>query len=299
VLKRMEASGTGRADFAPGGDTEMIFVQFADPNTTVEGERAHPKSRHPVLSDKAVRQALALLLDRTGIQQAVYGRAGVVTANVVNNPVPVTSPNQKHEFNIDMANALLDAAGWVRGEGGVRVKGGKKLKLLFQTSTNPVRQKVQQVYKQACGRAGIELELKSVTAAVFFSSDEGNPDTSGKFWADLEMFANAGRDTDPWAFLLYFAGWELASKANKWQGRNRGRWVNAEYDRLLRDAEVELDPVKRAAMFIRLNDIVCGEVAAIPLVYRPSVNALKRGLVASISGWDMGLSSIADWYREA
>ncbi|MBL8306130.1 MAG: hypothetical protein JNM33_05505, partial [Rubrivivax sp.] len=47
VLKRMEASGTGRADFAPGGDTEMIFVQFADPNTTVEGERAHPKSRHP------------------------------------------------------------------------------------------------------------------------------------------------------------------------------------------------------------------------------------------------------------
>ena len=84
-----------------------------------------------------------------------------------------------------------------------------------------------------------------------------------------------------------------------WQGRNRGRWANAEYDQLMRQAEVELDPVKRTAMFIRLNDIVCDDVAAIPLVYRPSVNALKRGMVASISGWDMGLSSIADWYREA
>jgi peptide/nickel transport system substrate-binding protein len=299
VLKRMEASGTGRADFAPGGDTETIFVQFADPYTEVEGERAHVKSRNPLLGDPAVRKALSLLLDRVNIQQAVYGRAGVVTANVVNNPAPLNSPNHKHEFSIEKASALLDGAGWVRGGDGIRSKGGKRLKLVFQTTTNPVRQKVQQVFKQACTKAGIELELKAVTAAVFFSSDEGNPDTSSKFWADLEMFANAGRDPDPWSFLLYFASWEVASKANKWQGRNRGRWANAEFDKLMREAEVELDPVKRTAMFIRMNDIVCSDVAAIPLVYRPSVSALKRGLVASVSGWDMNLSSIADWYREA
>jgi len=298
VLRRMEASGNGRADFSPGGDTEMIFVQFADPNTEVDGERAHPKSRNPLLSDVTVRRALSLLLDRQSIQQAVYGRGGVVTANVVNNPAPLNSPNHKAEFSIDKAQALLDGAGWARGADGLRAKGGRKLKLVFQTTTNPVRQKVQQVFKQACAKAGIEVELKGVTAAVFFSSDEGNPDTASKFWADLEMFANAGRDPDPWTFLLYFASWEVSSKANKWQGRNRGRWANAEYDQLMRQAEVELDPVKRTAMFIRLNDIVCDDVAAIPLVYRPSVNALKRGMVASISGWDMGLSSIADWYRE-
>ncbi len=298
VLRRMEATGKGRAEFSPSGDTEMIFLNAANPWQEVDGERAHPKSRHPILSDTAVRQALALLLDRTGIQQAVYGRGGVVTANVINNPASLNSPHTRHEFSIDKAAALLDAAGWVRGADGIRAKGGLRLKLLFQTTVNPVRQKVQQVFKQACGRAGIELELKTVTASVFFSSDEGNPDTAGRFLADLQMFANSGREPDPWGFLLYFASWEAARKANKWQGRNRSRWANAEFDRLLRAAETELDAVKRTALFIRMNDLLCSEVAVIPLVYRPSVNVLGRGMVASISGWDSALSSVADWYRE-
>ncbi len=297
VLRRLEATGKGSAVFSPGGDTEMIFLNFADPNAEVDGERASPKSRNPVLGDAAVRRALSLLLDRTSIQQGIYGRGGVVTSNVINNPQPLNSPNTKAEFGIERANALLDAAGWVRGEGGVRAKGGQRIKLLFQTSTNPVRQKVQAVLKQACAKAGIELELKAVTASVFFSSDVGNPDTSSKFWADLQMFANAGREPDPWRMLNYWAGWEISSKANKWQGLNRGRWVNAEFDALLKAAATELDTVKRTAMFIRMNDIVCSEVAAIPVVYRPAVSGLARGLMAPLSGWDSQLSSIADWYR--
>ena len=58
VLKRMEASGKGRVLFNPTGTTEFILLNATDPNTEVEGERAHPKSKHPVLSDPAVRQAL-------------------------------------------------------------------------------------------------------------------------------------------------------------------------------------------------------------------------------------------------
>src|SRR3712207_8145976 len=50
------------------------------------------------------------------------------------------------------------------------------------------RQKTQAIIKQACGRAGIDLELKSVTATVFFSSDVANPDTYTKFYCDMEMY---------------------------------------------------------------------------------------------------------------
>ena len=299
VLLRMEKNGQGRADFAPGGDTETIVLQFANPDVATDGERAHPKSRNPRLSDIAVRRALALLLDRNGIAQSIYGRSGVLTANIINNPERLNSRKQKHEFSVAKANALLDGAGWKKGADGVRAKDGQRLALLFQTSTNAVRQKVQQVFKQACAQAGIEIAIKAVTPSVFFSSDEANPDTFGKFWADLEMFAGAGRDPEPWNDMLQFASWEMASKANKWQGQNRARWSNAEFDQLLRGAEVEFDDVKRMAMYIRMNDLVCEDVATIPLVYRPSVNVLKRGLVASITAWDMGLSSIADWYREA
>ena len=79
------------------------------------------------------------------------------------------------------------------GADGVREKDGKKLKYVFQTSINAPRQKTQAIIKQACQKAGIEIELKSVTASVFFSSDVGNPDTYSKFYCDIEMYNTTSR----------------------------------------------------------------------------------------------------------
>lgn len=298
VLKRMEAAGKGRLVFNPTGTTEFIQLNAADPNTELEGERAHPKSRHPMLSDPALRRALGLLLDRQSIQEFVYGRAGIATPNILNNPLQYNSPNLKMEFSVDKANALLESAGWKRGVDGVREKDGRKLRLLYQTSTNAVRQKVQAIYKQSCAKAGVELELKSVTPAVFFSSDVANPDTNGKFWADLQMFAFT-RIPDPDRYMQLFVSWEVASKANKWQGLNQPRWTSERYDALFRASEGELDPAKRAVLFIRMNDLVCSEGYVLPVVVRPDVAALGRTVMAPLSGWDIGLSALHDWYRSA
>jgi peptide/nickel transport system substrate-binding protein len=298
LLKRMEAAGKGRLNIAASGNTEVMLLNFSDPYLEFEGERSHPKTRHPILSDPAVRQALALLFDRKSVQEFVYGRTGVATYNTLNNPAPYNSPNTGGEFNIDKASALLDGAGWKRGADGLREKGGKKFRLLFQTSTSALRQKVQAIFKQACSKAGIEVEIKTVTASVFFSSDVANPDTYGKFGADIEMFANAGRAPDPDRYMQRYLSREAASKANKWLGLNLGRWVSEEYDPLYKASESELDPVKRAALFIRMNDIVCKDIALIPVVYRPDVTALARSLKAPISGWDVSLAALAEWYRE-
>ena len=298
ILKRMESGGKGRVVFSPGSQIEHILLNATDPNTEVDGERASAKSRHPVLSDPAVRQALSLLLDRQNVQQFIYGRAGFATSNYLNNPMAYRSANTRAEFNVDKANALLDQAGWMRGAGGVRGKGGHKLQFLFQTSTNAPRQKTQSIFKQACLQAGIELELKSVQAAVFFSSDEANPDTYGKFWADLQLSAWFSGSPDPAPTMRVFTRAQVAAKANKWQGTNRARWQSEAYDGLFAAAERELDPVKRAALFIRMNDLVCGDHHVLPLVERASVNGLALKLVAPVSGWDT-LGQLHDWYREA
>ena len=297
ILKRMETNGKGRVVIAQGGSVEYIQLNYTDPNVEIEGERAHPKSRHPVFSDPVVRQAMSLLIDRQGVQNFIYGRAGVATANWLNNPPRYHSPNMKFEFSIDKANALLDGAGWARGSDGVREKGGRKLKFLFQTSVNSPRQKVQAIVKQACQKAGIELELKSIIAAVFFSSDVANPDTFGKFWADIQMLSWT-RSLDPERFMQNHVSWEIASKANKWERVNSGRWRNDDYDKAYRAAQLELDPVKRAALFIRMNDIVCSDNYILPLVYRPGVSGVGNKLVVPISGWGNTLGLLHDWYRE-
>jgi peptide/nickel transport system substrate-binding protein len=103
---------------------------------------------------------------------------------------------------------------------------------------------------------------------------------------------------DPERFMNQYVSWEVASKDNKWQGRNITRWRSDEYDRLYRAAEVELDPVKRAALFMQMNDLVIDNRVVIPVVVRPRVQAVSSKLRAPVSGWDNDLWLLKDWYRD-
>jgi len=300
ILLRLENGGNakGSVQIVWGSAVEQIQLNSSDPWTEVDGERSNPKTKHPLLGDPAVRQALKLLVDRASVEAHIYGRTGVATGNFLNAPERFVSKNTKWEFNIDKANQVLEESGWKRGPDGIRAKDGKKLKFVFQTSINAPRQKTQAIVKQACQRAGIELELKSVTASVYFSSDVANPDTTRKFYSDLQMYTPNMLRPDPAAYMRQFVSWDIASKENKWQGTNATRWRNDEYDTLYRSAESELDPVKRAALFIAMNDMVVSDGVVIPVVYRPQVTALSHKLRATLSGWDNSFWNLKDWYRE-
>ena len=298
VLLRLEKGGKGRTIYAVGGDIEFIAVNFTDPNTEVDGERSSMKTKHPILSDAAVRKALALLVDRETIQKAIYGRAGRVTANYLNGPAKFVSKNTSWEFSIEKAAKLLDEAGWKVAADGIREKDGRKLKLLYQTSINGPRQKTQAIVKQAMQKAGIDVELKSVVASVFFSSDVANPDTYAKFYSDIEMFQIPMTQPDPAQHMRRYHSRFVAAKENKWQGTNFPRFVNAEYDAAVDAAENEIDPVKRASLYIKCNDLLWQENAFIPVMHRIKVGASANTLRPVMSGWANDLDNLQDWYRE-
>jgi peptide/nickel transport system substrate-binding protein len=301
ILVRLENAGNarGRAEIVLSRAMEHIQLNNTDPWTEVDGERSSTKTKHPLLSDPAVRQAMTLLVDRKSVQDYIYGRTGIATGNFLNNPEKYRSKNTKWEFNVEKANQILDAAGWKRGSDGVRAKDGKKLSFVYQTSINAPRQKNQAIVKQACQKAGIEVELKSITASVYFSSDVANPDTYSKFYTDIQMYNTTMTEPDPGFFMNQFVSTESATKDNKWQGRNITRWKNEEYDKLFKEADSELDPVKRAALFIRMNDLVCTTPVLVPIVNRPKAQAVSNKLHAPGSGWDNDLWNLKDWYRDA
>jgi peptide/nickel transport system substrate-binding protein len=299
ILQKLENGGKGKVTLVPTGNIEFIALNVTDPAVEVDGERASVKTRHPLFSDPAVREAINLLIDRASVQKFIYGRAGTASANFLNNPERFRSKNNKFEFNIEKANQILEAAGWKKGSDGIRAKDGKQLKFTFQTSINSPRQKNQAIIKQACQKAGIEIELKSVVASVFFSSDTANPDTYSHFYCDAEMYQTTMPQADPQFFMNQFTSWEMATKENKWQGRNISRWQNKDYDDVFRQAQHELDAVKRAAMFIKLNDIVVGDHYILPEINRPRATAVKSDMVVHQSGWDNDLWQIANWYRES
>jgi peptide/nickel transport system substrate-binding protein len=298
ILQKLEAAGKGKVLIVETGNVEFLMLNSTDPATEVDGERSSVKTRHPLFADPAVRQAINLLIDRTSIEKFIYGRTAAATANFLNAPEKVRSKNTKFEFNIEKANAILEAAGWKKGGDGIRAKDGKVLKFVYQTSINAPRQKTQAIIKQACQKAGIDVELKSVVASVFFSSDTANPDTYSHFYCDAQMYNTTMTQPDAGFFMNQYLSWQAASKENKWQGRNVSRWHSKEYDDIHKQADEELDAVKRAAMYIKLNDLVVGDNYIQPLLRRPKVSAVAGNLKVPLSGWDNDLWQIPNWYRE-
>ncbi|MFV0295886.1 MAG: peptide ABC transporter substrate-binding protein [Hyphomicrobiaceae bacterium] len=297
VLRRLEKGGKGHILITATGNIEHIQLNQTDPWKEVDDQRASLKTKHPFLKDLNVRKAFNLLVDRASVEKHIYGRSGTATSNFVNNPKKYRSPNTKYEFNIEKAAKLLEDAGWKKGGDGIRAKDGVRLKVVFQTSINQPRQKTQAIIKQACQKAGIEVEIKAVKASVFFSSDVGNPDTYTKFYTDIQMYTTTMSQPDPELFLNQFTSWEAAQRENKWQGRNITRWQNEEYDKTYKAMQSELDPIKRAALIIKCNDLVIDDVVVIPVVARSSAAAVSNKLHVLRSGWDIDLYAVAQWYR--
>ncbi|MCM8748644.1 peptide ABC transporter substrate-binding protein [Thermomicrobiaceae bacterium CFH 74404] len=300
VLKQLEETGVGQLGITPGVNVERILVNMTDPRTEVDGERSKLGVPHPWQSDLKVRQAYALLCRRDQIADQLYGPAGKATSNILVAPERFVSPNTKWEFNPDRAAQLLDEAGWTLGPDGVRQKDGVQMSIVYSTTINPVRQKTQEIVKAEFEKVGIKVELKSVEASVFFSSDAGNPDTAAHFYVDIEMFTNGPTLTYPIDYMISWWGDEsnIAQKANNWGGSNYERWQNEEYDQLFEQARTELDPDKQVELFVRMNDLVIENVVVIPLVHRNDVQGYAKNLEGlELSGWTSNLWNIANWRR--
>ncbi|HMB12640.1 MAG TPA: peptide ABC transporter substrate-binding protein [Roseovarius sp.] len=302
AIANMEEAGQGEALAAFGTLVERIEVNLTDPSPDLpEGERATAAHPHPFLTDPAVRQALSMAIDRVLLTEIGYGKAGKPTCDWVPGP-DVYAADNTHclEQDIEGAKALLEEAGWTDSDGdGVREKDGVKLSLLYQTSTNAVRQDFQALIKQWWSEIGVETELRNISASVFFGGDPGSPDTFQKFYADVEMYANLFDGTDPQSYLASRTCNKAPRPESQWQGENINRFCDPEYDELVKELGRTAELSKRADIAIKLNNMITKEQnVIIPLVHRGRVSAKSNtlgGVVLNV--WDTELWNAADWYR--
>ncbi|MEW9919117.1 peptide ABC transporter substrate-binding protein [Marimonas sp. MJW-29] len=303
VIAKMEEAGKGVAIAGFGPLVERLEMNLTNPSPDLPPEtRSTVAEPHPILSDERVRRALSMAIDRELLTEVGYGKAGAPTCDLVPAPAIYASGNTDClTQDIEGAKALLEEAGWTDTNGdGVRDKDGMKLSLLYQTSTNAVRQDFQALIKDWWSQIGVETELRNLDASVFFGGDPGSPDTFQKFYADVEMYANTFNGTDPQAYLAAYRCGNEPKPASQWQGENINRFCDPAYDALIDELARTGELDKRSEIAKKMNDMITSETMTIvPLVNRARVSAHANSLGGiKLNVWDSELWNIADWYRK-
>ena len=306
ILASVSAGGGGTVVSVFATGVERLMLNQTNPDTSLgdlRSEYAGGTNPHPFLTDPVVGRALSLAIDRDTLVRIGYGElAGRPTCNVWPAPPPGQASTNNDEClvqNMDLAREILDDAGIVDSDGdGVRERKGVPLKILFQTSTNSVRQTTQERIKNWWAEIGVETELKDIDPSVFFGGDWNSPDTLGKFYADIQMYTNSASSVDPESYLGSWITAQIAGAANSFLGRNVQRFQSDEYDRLYAELQNTVDMERRNQITIALNDLLVGSYSIIPLIHRGYVSAHSNDIEGvRMNAWDSELWNFETWTR--
>ena len=305
VLASISSGGSGSIVSAFGTRVERLMLNQTNPDAglgDLRSEYADGTNPHPFLTDPVVGRALSLAIDRDALVRTGYGElAGRPTCNVW--PAPPSQASTSNDEclvqNLALANQILDAAGIVDSDGdSVRERDGVPLRVLFQTSTNAVRQAAQQRIKAWWAELGVDTELKHIDASVFFGDDPSSPDTAGRFYADIEMYTDSSTGLDPEGYLGKWTAAQIPGAHNSFLGENVQRFHSDKYDRLHAELQDTSDPNGRNELVIALNDVLVQSYSIIPLVHRALVSAHADDIDGVwMNAWDSVLWNFEAWKR--
>jgi len=249
----------GSADLASNVVTlDMVHTLEAAPNLKVE---SGPSSAvvyvtfnvtEPLLKDKRVRQAVACVIDRQAIVDAIWRGQ----ARLANTLLPVghwaaatNAELAQYPHDVARAQRLLDAAGFPADKDGVR------LRLTMKTSTDETTRLMAAVLQQQLRAAGIELEIRSAEFGTFYADV-----TKGAF--QIYALRWIGSNEDPDIFRYAYGSGSFPPR-----GGNRGRYSDTRVDALLADAAASSDRAVRTKDYVEVQQILAEELPGIPLWY--------------------------------
>ena len=220
--------------------------------------------RKPQFSDRKVRTALTMLMDRKAVRDDIYkGFATVMTAGFMPDTPDYNDKIQPLPFDPAKAAALLDAAGWKDSDGdGLRDKDGVPFRFeALTTNQNPLAEQILTLYKEELARSGIELTIRPLEwASLLDRVDKRDFDAMLMGWQMTP-------DPDPYQI------WH-SSQAEK--GSNYVGFANPEADQLIERARVSFDHGERIRLYHRFQEIINEEQPYLFLLAPKALMAVNK-----------------------
>jgi peptide/nickel transport system substrate-binding protein len=275
-LPRLDSSTVAR----PVVYAQLAYA-FAAMNANARKSSTAP---HPIFSDKRVRRALSMAVDRVAMLRNVFGDKGRLN----HGPFPMTlavadSTTKVPPYDTVAANALLDSAGWRRGPDGMRARAGQPLRFTIATSAPSIPRNayavlMQEAFRRVGARADIErLEPNAMNDRV----------THGDFDMVLLSFGTDPSPTDTKQF------W--ATSAIGPTGQNYYHYSNRAADALMDSLAMTGDPVKSRAYASRAFKTIVDDVPAIWLYDGVAIEAVNGRITTAPMRADEWWANLADW----
>ncbi|WP_267549936.1 peptide ABC transporter substrate-binding protein [Rhizobium rhizogenes] len=224
-------------------------------------------STKPPFSDKRVRQALSMAVNREVIGPKILGTGELPsyswvppgTANY-GDPAYVSWKDEPYKQKVEEAKKLLKEAGFGPDH---------PLKAQLRYNTNDNHKRIAVAIAAMWKPLGVDIELYNTETKVHYDEmQRGEVQIGRAGWlADYN---------DPINFLnLLSTGVEM----------NYGRWSNKDYDALIKQGNEEIDLKKRAEIYKKAEQLALDDSAAIPIYYYVSQNIVApkvQGFVDNI-----------------
>lgn len=217
------------------------------------------------LDDPRVRKAFALATDRRRIITKLTKGGEKAAFHFVPDGTANYEPPPGLGYDPITARKLLAEAGYPGG------KGFPPLAYSFASAASGAARMAQKIAVELqqmwSDELGVQIELRQIERKIFFSAQSRlDYDISASSWV--------GDYNDPNTFLDLFT-------SNS--GNNRTGWQNARYDGLIREANMQTDLKRRAALFQQAESLLVAEEAPIvPLYFYTGFNCFDPAKIQGI-----------------
>src|SRR6185436_1256592 len=174
---------------------------------------------HPIFSDREVRRALSMAVDRASLVKSALGDLGKVPPGPMSSLLWIWDPEIRQlPYDTAQAGRILSARGWRDHDGdGVRDKNGQPLSFhILVPTTSVLRRQYARLLQEQFRMIGVRAEIDELEFSVVTQRlQSGNYDTS---------ILSRGNDPSPGSGITQ--SWTRAG----FGGSNFGRYYSAEFE---------------------------------------------------------------------
>lgn len=217
------------------------------------------------LNDLRVRQAISKAINRDAIVARVMEGVAIPAGQLLPPGFFGTSENLKPEaYDPEGAKKLLAEAGYPNGFG---------ITLHSPNDRYINDAKIAQAIGQMLTRIGIDIKVETLPSSVYFrEASRGGPDNTPKFSFILVGWGSGtGEASSPLKSLIH-----TVDVPGGFGASNRGRYSNAEVDRLIEEALATVDDEKREVLLAKATELAINDLAIIPLHYQVNTWATRK-----------------------